>query len=370
MTDNPLFENWATPFGVPPFDRIKPEHFPAAFDRAMDEELADIAAIAHSPEPPSFADTIEALERGGRLLNSVGDLFHNLNASATNKEIDALARDYAPKLAAHRSKIALDPNLFARIDALYRKRDSLGLATDQLRLLERHHLRFVRAGALLGPAETLRMAEITTRMATLHTHFGQNVLFDEDEWRLVLDDSELDGLPEFACEASASAAKERGLDGKYVITLSRSSVEPFLTFSARRDLRETAYRAWVQRGEHHGERDNAPLIAEILALRQEQARLLGYDTYAGYRLDDTMAKTPAAAEHLLEQVWTPAKHRAAAERDELAAAANAGGLNEPIAPWDWRFYAEKVRAAKYEFDESAVKSYFVLDNMVAALFET
>jgi peptidyl-dipeptidase Dcp len=370
MTDNPLFENWATPFGVPPFDRIKPEHFPAAFDRAMDEELADIAAIAHSPEPPSFADTIEALERGGRLLNTVGDLFHNLNASATNKEIDALARDYAPKLAAHRSKIALDPNLFARIDALYRKRDSLGLATEQRRLLERHHLRFVRAGALLGPAEKTRMAEITTRMATLHTHFGQNVLFDEDEWRLVLDDSGLDGLPEFAREAAASAAKERGLDGKYVITLSRSSVEPFLTFSARRDLRESAYRAWTMRGEHHGEHDNAPLITELLALRQEQARLLGYETYAAYRLDDTMAKTPEAAEHLLEQVWIPAKHRAAAERDELAAAANADGLNEPIAPWDWRFYAEKVRAAKYEFDESAVKPYFVLDNMVAALFET
>src|SRR5271168_1975875 len=158
MTDNPLFEKWATPFGVPPFDRIKPEHFPAAFDRGMDEELADIATIAHSPEPPSFANTIEALERSGRLLNTVGDLFHNLNSSATNKEIDALARDYAPKLAAHRSKIALDPELFARIDALYQQRARLGLAPDQFRLLERHHLRFVRAGALLGAAEKTRMA--------------------------------------------------------------------------------------------------------------------------------------------------------------------------------------------------------------------
>jgi peptidyl-dipeptidase Dcp len=370
MTDNPLFEDWQTPFGLPPFDRIRPEHFPPALDQGMAEETADIAAITGSPEPPTFANTIEALERSGRLLNTVSDLFHNLNSSATNKEIDAIARDYAPKLAAHRSTIALDPALFARIDALYQQRATLGLAPDQLRLLERHHLRFVRAGALLGPHAKQRMAEITTRMASLHTHFGQNVLHDEDEWRLVLDESGLDGLPDFAREAAASTAKEHGLDGKYLVTLSRSSVEPFLTFSARRDLREQAYRAWVQRGEHHDGHDNAPLIAEIVALRQEQAHLLGYDTYAAYRLDDTMAKTPGAAEHLLEQVWTPAKHRAAVERDELAAAANADGLNEPIAPWDWRYYAEKVRAAKYDFDEEEVKPYFVLDNMVAALFDS
>jgi peptidyl-dipeptidase Dcp len=367
---NPLFEDWNTPFGVPPFDRIEPAHFPPAFERGMDEELADVAAITGSSEPPDFANTIEALERSGQLLNRVADLFHNLNSSATTKAIDALARDYAPKFAAHRSRINLDPALFARIDALYRRRGTLGLAPDQLRLLERHHLRFVRAGALLGAAEKARMAEITARMATLHTHFGQNVLHDEDEWRLVLDAADLAGLPDFAREAAASAAAERGLDGKYVITLSRSSVEPFLTFSDRRDLRETAYRAWTARGEHSGEHDNAPLIAELLTLRQEQAKLLGYGSYAAYRLDDTMAKNPDAAEHLLDQVWTPAKQRAAAERAELAAAANAGGLNEPIAPWDWRYYAEKVRAARYDFDESAVKPYFVLDNMVAALFDT
>ncbi|HTQ32996.1 MAG TPA: M3 family metallopeptidase, partial [Stellaceae bacterium] len=280
MTDNPLFETWTTPFGLPPFDRIEPAHFPPAFDRGMEEELADIAAITGSAEPPTFANTIEALERSGKLLNAVSDLFHNLNSSATNKEIDAIARDYAPRLAAHRSKIALDPALFTRIDTLYQKRDTLGLAPDQLRLLERDHTRFVRAGALLGAAEKERMSEITARMASLHTHFGQNVLADEDEWRLVLDEGDLAGLPDFARVSAASAAKEHGLDGKYVITLSRSSVEPFLTFSALRDLRETAYRAWVRRGEHQGEHDNAPLIAELLALRQEQARLLGYDTYA------------------------------------------------------------------------------------------
>ena len=370
MAENPLLEDWTAPFGLPPFTRIKPEHFPPAFDRAMDEEIAEIAAITGAPEVATFANTIEALERSAPLLERIENVFHGLNSSATNKDIDAVARDYMPKLAEHRTKIALDPELFARIDALHRNRETLGLAPDQLRLLERYHLRFVRAGAALGCEDKARMTEIQTRMATLHVHFGQNVLFDEDEWRLVLGADELDGLPDFAREAAAGAAKERGLDGKYVITLSRSSVEPFLSFSARRDLRETAYRAWVQRGEHRGEHDNAPLIAELLALRQEQARLLGYESYAAYRLDDTMAKTPGAAEHLLEQVWTPAKHRAAEERAELAEAANADGLNAPLAPWDWRYYAEKVRAAKYEFDESAVKPYFVLDNMVAAMFET
>jgi peptidyl-dipeptidase Dcp len=369
MTDNPLLENWATPFGLPPFGQIRPEHFPPALNEGMAQEEAEIAAIAHAAEPASFANTIEALERCGRLLARVGRVFHNLNSSATNPALDAIARDYAPKLAAHRTRIALDPDLFARIDALHQKREALGLAPDQLRLLERQHRRFVRAGALLGPAKKARMAEINTRTASLHTQFGQNVLHDEDEWRLVLDAGELAGLPDFAREAAAEAARERGLDGKYVITLSRSSIEPFLTFSARRDLRETGYRAWTARGEHPGVHYNPPLIAEIMMLRAEQARLLGYGDYAAYRLDDAMAKTADAAEHLLEQVWVPAKRKAAAERDELAEAANEDGLNEPIAAWDWRYYAEKVRARKYDFDEAAVKPYFVLDNMVRAAFD-
>ena len=214
MADNPLFETWTTPFGLTPFDRIRPEHFPPAFDRFMAEELAEIAALTGNPEPASFANTIEALERGGRGLERVSDLFSNLRSSATNPELDAIARDYAPKLAAHRAKIALDPALFARIDAVYQQRASLGLAPDQLRLLERHHTRLVRAGALLGPAEKERMAEITTRLASLHTHFGQNVQHDEDEWRLELGEGDLAGLPEFAHEAAAAAGRERGLDGK------------------------------------------------------------------------------------------------------------------------------------------------------------
>jgi peptidyl-dipeptidase Dcp len=370
MSDNPFFETWATPFELPPFDRIRAEHFPPAFDRGMAEQSTEIAAIAGAAAAPDFANTVEALERSGRLLARVGRVFNNLTGSATNPALDAIDRDYAPKLAAHHLKIALGPGLFARLDALYRERDRLGLAPDQLRLLERHHLRFVRNGALLAPAEKARMAAITERLATLHTLFGQNVLHDEDEWRLVLEESDLDGLPDFARAAAASAAQERGLDGRYVITLARSSVEPFLTFSARRDLRQAAYEAWAARGTHTGAHDNRPLIREIMQRRAEQARLLGYSDYAAYRLDDTMAKTPAAAEDLLRRVWQPAKRKAAEERGELAQLALADGLNEPVAPWDWRYYAEKVRQRKYALDEAELKPYFVLDNMVAAAFDS
>ena len=370
MMDNPFFAEWATPFELPPFDLIRPEHFPPAFDRGMAEQAEEVAAIAAAAAPPDFANTVEALERSGRLLARVSRVFSNLTGSATNDALDAIDRDYAPKLAAHHLRIALDPGLFARIDALYRERDRLGLAPDQRRLLERHHLRFLRNGALLGPAAKARMAAITERLASLHTLFGQNVLHDEDEWRLVLDDGDLDGLPDFARTAAAAAAREAGLAGQYVITLARSSVEPFLTFSARRDLRQAAYEAWAARGTHAGAHDNRPLIREIIELRAEQAHLLGYENYAAYRLADTMAKTPEAAEGLLRRVWEPAKAKAADERAELTELARADGLNEPAAPWDWRYYAEKVRQQKYALDEAALKPYFVLDNMVAAAFHT
>jgi peptidyl-dipeptidase Dcp len=370
MTENPFFEVWNTPFELPPFDRIRPEHFPPAFDRGMAEHAEQIAAIAGSGAAADFANTVEALERSGRLLRQVGRVFNNLTSSATNEALDRIDRDYAPKLAAHRIKIMLDPGLFARVDALWRERDTLSLAPDQHRLLERYHLNFVRSGALLDPAQKAGMAEISERLASLHTLFGQNMLHDEDEWRLVLDEGDLDGLPDFARAAAAAAASARGLDGRYAITLARASVEPFLTFSARRDLRQTAYEAWGLRGEHPGAHDNRPLIGEIMALRAEQARLLGYATFADYRLDDTMAKTPEAAADLLRQVWEPAKRKAAEERAALAAAAREDGLNAPIAPWDWRYYAEKVRQAKYAIDEAAVKPYFVLDNIVAAAFDS
>jgi peptidyl-dipeptidase Dcp len=370
MSENPFFESWDTPFGMAPFARIGPQHFPAAFDRGMAEQADEIAAITGAAWPPSFTDTIEALERGGRLLDRVAKVFHNLDASDTNPALEAIARDYAPKLAQHQMRIALDPGLFARVDDLFARRGTLGLTPDQMRLLERHRLRLVRSGAFLDLQQKTRLAAISKRLASLHTQFGQNVLHDEREWRLELGPNDLDGLPDFAREAAAQAARERELPGRWVITLARSSIEPFLTFAARRDLRRTAYEAWTARGTHPGEADNLPVIREIMALRAEQALLLGYPDFAAYRLDDSMAETAEAVEHLLLQVWQPAKEKAREEQAALEAAARADGLNEPVEAWDWRYYAEKVRRVRYDLDEAELKPYFVLDNMVAAAFDT
>ena len=370
MSENPFFETWTTPFGLPPFDCIRPEHFPPAFDRAMATHGAEIAAVTGSAVAPTFANTIEALERSGRLLDRVSRVFSNLDSSNTNAALEAIARDYAPKLAQHQTKILLDEGLFARIADLHARRDTLGLAADQLRLLERHHLRLVRSGALLGPEQKARMAAIAERLAVLHTLFGQNVLHDERDWQLALDEADLHGLPDFARSAAAQAAKDRGLGGGWVVTLARSSAEPFLTFSSRRDLRRTLWEAWTARGTHQGAHDNMPIIHEIMALRAEQARLLGYENFAAYRLDDSMAKTPVAVESLLQQVWGPANAKAHDELVKLEKVARGEGLNDPIEPWDWRYYAEKVRQAEYDLDEAEVKPYFVLDNMVQAAFDT
>ena len=370
MSENPFFETWTTPFGLPPFDRIRPEHFPPAFDRAMATHGAEIAAVTVSAVAPTFANTIEALERSGRLLDRVSRVFSNLDSSNTNAALEAIARDYAPKLAQHQTKILLDEGLFARIADLHARRDTLGLAADQLRLLERHHLRLVRSGALLGPEQKTRMAAIAERLAVLHTLFGQNVLHDERDWQLALDEADLHGLPDFARSAAAQAAKDRGLGGGWVVTLARSSAEPFLTFSSRRDLRRTLWEAWTARGTHQGAHDNMPIIHEIMALRAEQARLLGYENFAAYRLDDSMAKTPVAVESLLQQVWGPANAKAHEELVKLEKVARGEGLNDPIEPWDWRYYAEKVRQAEYDLDEAEVKPYFVLDNMVQAAVDT
>ncbi|WP_270936950.1 M3 family metallopeptidase [Falsiroseomonas oryzae] len=369
MSDNPLLEPWTTPFGVPPFDRIKEAHFPPAFQAAMAAHRDEVAAIARDPAPPSFANTVEALERAGALLTRIAATFFNLAASQATDALQAVERDIAPKLARHRMEVVLDPGIFRRVAELHARRAAPGLEPDQLRLLERLHMNLLRAGAALDEAARARLTEISTRLATLHTAFGQNVLADENDWQMVLAEADLAGLPDFARAAAREAARERGVEG-YVITLSRSSVEPFLAFSERRDLREKAWRAWVARGALHPERDNAALVREILSLRAERARLLGHADHAEYRLADTMAKHPDAAEALLRAAWEPAKRRAAAERAELQALARAGGQNEPVEAWDWRFWAERARKAKHDFDGAALKPYFELEAMLRAVFAT
>ena len=369
MSSNPFFEPWTTPFGVPPFDRIRPEHFPEALERGMAEHLAEIEAIAADPATPTFANTIEALERSGGLLQRVSNVFGNLVASLGTPALEAIDLDFAPKLAQHGMRVALNPGLFARIDALYGRSPTLGLAPDALRLLERRHLGFVRNGARLGETEKARMSEISERLATLHTQFGQNVVHDEKEWHLALTEADLAGLPEFVREGARQAAAERGLEG-CAITLARSSIEPFLTFSTRRDLRRVAYLAWIARGEHPGPHDNRVLIPEILALRQERAKLLGYPTYAEFRMADTMAASRENVARLTDEVWAAAKHRAAAERDRLLEVAREDGINDAIEPWDWRHYAERVRQAEFSIDEAELKPYFMLENIQQAAFDT
>jgi len=371
VTENPLLKEWKSPFEAPPFQEIAPEHFPPAFDAALAEHNAEISAIAENPEPPTFANTVDALERAGEKLRRVSAVFFSLCGSNTNEALEAVERDIAPILAKHRSAIFLNEPLFRRVDALKEKETELGLTKEQARVLQRLHLAFVRQGAALTPEKKKRLAEITERLATLGTQFGQNVLADERSYTLVLEDeSDLAGLPDSLREAAAEAASERGMDGKHVITLSRSLIEPFLQFSTRRDLRETAFKAWISRGENGGATDNAAIIAETIQLRIERARLLGYDTYAAFRLDDTMAKTTDAVLDLLQSVWQPAREKALRESEALQSLIQEEGGNFTLAPWDWRYYAEKRRKAEFDFDEGALKPYLQLDNMIAAAFDT
>jgi peptidyl-dipeptidase Dcp len=367
---NPLLGEWADAFGLPPFAAVRAEHFEPAFEQAMGEHLAEIEAIGTSAAPPTFENTVAALDRAGRLLDRVGGLFHNLTSSETSPELQAVEMRMAPLLAAHESQGYMHAGLFARIDALHERRAELGLSDEQRRVLERFHIDFVRAGARMGPTEQARYAAVMQRLAELTTRFGQNVLADESAFRLELrSEAELPGLPPSVRAAARQAAAERGIDDAHVITLSRSHIVPFLTFSERRDLRETAWRAWTSRGEHAGDTDNRSIAAEILSLRLEQARLHGYSSYADYALADTMAGSQASVTALLERVWRPAKARAQEERDALRALALSRGEAAEIEPWDWRFYAEKVRQVRYDLDEAAIKAYFPLERMVEAAFD-
>jgi peptidyl-dipeptidase Dcp len=368
--DNPLLQPWTAPYGLPPFAQVRAEHFAPAFELAMRSHLEEIEAIGQSPAPPSFENTVAALDRAGRLFDRITGMFYNLTSSETSPQLQAVERQMAPLLAAHDSRVYMHRALFARIDALHDKRAELGLSGEQLRVLERFHIDFVRAGARLGAVGQKRYAEVMQRLADLTTRFGQNVLADESAYQLVLEgDADLAGLPAFVRAAARQAAAERGVGDAHVITLSRSLIVPFLTFSERRDLREAAWRAWTSRGEHAGASDNRGVAAEILALRLEQARLHGYASYADYALADTMAGTQEAVTALLMQVWKPAKARALVEREALEALARSRGEPATIEPWDWRFYAEKVRQQRYDLDEAAIKPYFPLEGVAAAAFD-
>jgi peptidyl-dipeptidase Dcp len=368
---NPLLQPWTGPLETPVFGAVKLEHYRPAFDAAIAEHKAEIDAIAGSAREPDFDNTIAALERSGETLDRVGAIFFNLAGVDASDELQAIEREMAPILSRHSTEISLNEALFRRIDSVYRRRDRLGLSPEQQRVLERTHTNFARAGAGLDAAGKKRLAEINERLSVLGTQFGQNVLADERAWTLVLE-SEADraGLPASLLAAAAEAANERGMPGKHVITLSRSSIEPFLTFSTRRDLREKAFQAWAKRGDNGGETDNRAIIAEMVKLRAERGRLMGYPTYAHFRIADTMAKTPEAVSGLLDSVWGPARSLALREAADLRALIAAEGGNFTVAASDWRFYAERVRNRRFDLDDTELKPYLQLDRMIEAAFYT
>ena len=368
---NPLLQDWDTPYGLPPFEQLRPEHFAPALGEAMQRNRSELDAIAAQAAPPSFDNTIAAFDRCARLLARIESVFYNLTASHTSPELQAAQRELAAPLAAHYSAVFMHAGLFARVDALFAQRTSLGLAPEQLRLLERTHLDFVRAGAKLAPEAQARYAQVMERLAELTTQFGQNVLHDEASYQLVLQtEADLAGLPGFLRDAARQAAIDRGLPDGHVITLSRSLIVPFLTFSERRDLREQAWRAWVTRGEHGGEHDNRPVARQILELRSEQAALHGHASYADYALTDTMAGNRAAVYRLLDDVWPRALAALQREREELQQVMQEQGLaGQPIEAWDWRYWAEKVRQQRYALDDAQIKPYFPLPSVVQAAFD-
>ena len=365
---NPFFAAWTTPYEAPPFDLIETKDFAPAFAQALEQHVAEIAAIGDNLAAPSFHNTIAALERSGKPLRRVDMVFSQLTSAATNDDLQAVERDIVVLVARHWNSIFLDAKLFARIDTLHQQRDTLGLDPEALRVLERYHLDFVRAGAKLTDAERDRFGAIVERLATLGTQFGQNVLADEQETVFALTEAEMAGLPDFARAAAAETARDRKLNAPFAVTPSRSSVEPILHFARDRAVREKIWRAFVQRGANGNKNDNAKVIEEIVALRAEQAALLGYDSYAAYKLADSMAGTPEAARGLLEQVWEGGRTKAEADRSALQELAQAEGQTAPLEAWDWRYYAEKLRFARYDFDENALKPYLQLDAVVDAAF--
>ncbi|PIE13372.1 MAG: peptidase M3 [Rhodobacterales bacterium] len=364
---NPILSQWDTPFELAPFDRISDDDFAPALDAALAEHEAEIDAIATSRDTPDFDNVIGALEAAGAALDKVLATFFTVAGADSTPKREELQRSFSPRLARHFAAISSNKALFGRVAEVYARRESLGLSDEQARVLMLTHRGFVRSGAALTGAEDRRMGEIKARLAELGTAFTQNLLADEREWFMELAEDDLEGLPGFLVEAARAAGREKGCEGP-VVTLSRSLIVPFLQFSARRDLREAAFRAWAARGANGGETDNREIAREILALRSERAALLGYSSFADYKLETEMAGTPGAVRDLLMAVWEPARARAEADGAILQDMMQADGVNGALEPWDWRYYAEKRRKAEHDLDEAALKPYLQLDRMIEAGF--
>ena len=378
---NPFFQEWNTPYEVPPFLDIKDEHYMPAYEQGMKENLEEIDVIVNNPEAPTFANTIEELERTGKLLSKVGRVFSNLASSNTNPKLQELQRELSPMLSAHYDKISLNEGLFNRVDAIWQNRENLDLTKEQTKLLNDTRKGFVRSGALLSEDQKERISEINSKISGLSTSFGQNLLAETNGFELILDASDLEGLSDGVIAAAADAASQK-MDAaesdeekdkykdKYVFTPHRSSMYPFLTESTRRDLREKLYNSYVMRGDNNNDTDNKEIAAQIAKLRAERAQIMGYKTHAHFILDDNMLKTPEEVYDLLYKLWKPAVKRAKVEVADMQAVADSEGHDFKVAAWDWWHYSEKVRKEKYDLDESAIKPYLSLDNVLQGVFNT
>ena len=365
---NPLLQPWNTPFEIAPFGDISDTDFAPAFAEALAEDMAETLVVAHCSDAPSFANTIEALDCTGKALEKVLSVFYTVSGADSNPAREDLMRDFSPKLAAHTSEIYSNKALFSRMNTLWQQRDDLDLTAEQSRVLLLTHRAFARAGAGLEGADEVRMKAIKSRLAVIGTEFSQNLLSDERSWYMALSEEDLEGLPAFLIAAAKSAGAEKDLASP-IVTLSRSIMTPFLQFSPRRDLRARAYAAWAARGANDGATDNRELAVEMLALRKEMADLLGYDDFASFKLETEMAKTPGNVRDLLTSVWDPAKAQANKDAQVLTRMMHQEGVKGDLEPWDWRYYAEKRRQEEHDLDESTIKPYFQLDQMIAASFD-
>lgn len=368
-SENPFFAEYSTPFGVPPFDQIKNDHFLPAFEKGMEEQNREIDSILLNTAAPDFENTIAAFDYSGELLRKVSSVFYNFNSSNTNEEIQAIAKEIAPKISGHYDNINLNPELFARVKAVHNNREALNLNGEQMMLLEDTYKDFVRGGADLDSTAQSRFREINQELSLVTLQFGENVLAETNSYKLVIEsEADLAGLPQGLVDQGAMTAKENGMDGKWVYTLHNSSITPFLQYAEKRDLRENIYNAYINRGNNNDNRDNKALILKIAELRMERANMLGYETHAAYILQENMAKNASNVNDLLMQLWTPALKRAKAELAEMQAIVDQEDGGFKLQPWDWSYYAEKLRKEKYDLDDEQLKPYFPLENVKQGVF--
>jgi peptidyl-dipeptidase Dcp len=366
---NPFFEAYDTPFEVPPFDKIENEHFSPAILEGIKKQQAEIDAIVNNPEDPTFANTIEAMEKSGELLAKVSTVFYNFNSANTNDTIQAIAKELAPEISKHSDNISLNEKLFARVKSIWEKKDNLGLNGEQQKLLEKTYKSFVRNGANLNEADKEKLRKINSRLSVWSLTFGQNLLAETNAFKLFVDnEADLAGLPQELRDAAKADAKAAGEEEKWLFTLQNPSIMPFLQYAENRELRKQIWEAYQSRANHDNDKDNKAILVEMANLRREKAQLLGYKTHADYVLEESMAKTSEQVYNLLNQLWTPALAKAKQEKDEMQAIVVADGKDFNIEPWDWRFYEEKLRQQKFNLDEQEVKPYFALDKVQDGIF--